>query len=134
MEITEPKTTSGWVSVRRLQFLAVGLAAAAGAIVLFAPLYSDVTELVTSNGVVLIHERTRLSDDLGRGVFPVVGIPLLVTIMPLFATARAQAAMAWFAGILLLSLCVLALLSIGLFYLPATAALIASAVLAGRTR
>lgn len=133
---SEPRSRAlgPWTPARIARFGAVALTIVAGLIVLFAPLYGDVTETVTNAGAVIHHDHRRLASELGRGVIAVVGIPILLAVMPLLAGDRARRAISWIAAGLLTALCILAILSVGIFYLPAALALCVSAVLSGHTQ
>ena len=106
-------------------WVAHALAWAAGALLVLAPVYSSGATLIEVNG---LH------------VMWLLLVPVLLTGIALWATRRPgdwrarRKAILWGAAGLLLGLCALAILSIGVFYLPAAFALVLAAVThSGRT-
>ena len=70
----------------------------------------------------------------GPGVLLVLLVPVAITVIALSAVAfqglnrRLRLGMLWGSAVLMLVFCALALFSIGIFYVPATAALIVAAI------
>lgn len=111
------------------------LAGAAGLVVTLVPLGSEVGESTTSTGRVITHEQTfRLVDDTGvGGLVAIVGVPLALTLLPLLTRGPAHRVVTSVTAALLGAATLLALLTVGVLYLPATGALLAAAVLAWTT-
>lgn len=110
---------------------ALALAAAAGLVVTLVPLGSEVSESITSTGQVTLDEHTtRLVDDVGTGgVTAIVVAPLVLTLLPLLVGGPTHRVVTSIAAGLLGVANLLALLSVGMLYLPATGALVVAAVL-----
>ena len=126
------RATSGTASTVALVLAAVYSAGlvAAGFVV---PFYSGVS--VSSAGYVVTGSAT-LVDENGLGVIVVLALPLLVTLLVAVALsmrARPAAALAWTLVALLAIFTLLAMMSIGLFILPVTIALVVACATAPRT-
>ena len=116
------------LSLMATLFLAVG------------PVYHMVEVTAAQTGEV-VGEISRTSSSLitenGRRVFPIILFPVFVTSLALLATVRAGTVsrnrwVLWSSGISLLLLCMVAIASIGLLYLPTALLLLFSASVAPR--
>lgn len=123
--------TRWWTATRVAQLTAAALFAVAGLLIAFVPLGTAVTEGSTPNGTVLSDvQNTTLADDVGwYAVMAFVSVPLLLAIVPMLLDGHAHRISTIAAAVLAFLFCVLALASIGLFYLPGVLALIAAAAL-----
>jgi hypothetical protein len=115
---------------RVCQLVAAVLALAAGAVVAFAPLAREESQTATSSGSTVETRTYPLSEDLGLAIVLVVAIPVVITLLPLLVRGRAYPAVSWLAAGSLLVLCVLALFSVGVLYLPAALTLVVAAAMA----
>ena len=111
-----------WVALSVAFLWSVGLMVSAAV----APAYESTTE--TSSGAVTTEGATLL-DENGPAVLLPLGVPLLVTVIVGFALwrrepSRGAGVVAWTGIVLLAAFNVLAMASVGLFMVPATAALV----------
>ena len=105
----------------------------------FAPTYSGESSTAVNRGAESVTETVRYTQTMleanGPGVIFLLLVPVLLTGIALLAIRFAnnseekrRAAFIWVPTIALLGLCVLAAMSIGLFYLPAALALLTAAI------
>ncbi len=104
----------------------------------FAPTYSGESSTAVNRGAESVTETVRYTQTMleanGPGVIFLLLVPVLLTGIALLAIRSAndgqmrRAAFIWVPTVALLGLCVLAVMSIGLFYLPAALALLTAAI------
>jgi len=120
-----------WTPTRVAQLIGATLFAAAGLVIAFVPLGTEVTEEATSHGRVLSNvQNTTLADDVGwYGVMVFISVPMLLAVVPMLLRGQAHRSATIAAAVIAAPLCLLALASIGFFFLPGVLALIAAACL-----
>ena len=101
-------------------------------VLLFWPVYEGVT-YYSHGPVATQHYSKTLIGQNGLWVIGLLLIPLVIVGTPLFAAWRSKRALGkpalWSAALVLTGLCLLAILSVGVFYIPAAIVLIAAATL-----
>jgi hypothetical protein len=131
--------THWWSAGRIWQLSAVLVALATGLIVALAPLGTLGTEgggsaTATNDGGVItftaVPHRVNLWDQMGHGVLAIVAVPVILTLIPLPFRGTAHVVVSWLAAMLMGLGCVVALLSVGVFYLPTGLLLLVAALLA----
>lgn len=116
---------------RICQLVAVALAVAAGLLLLLLPVYGGTSTSMDGSGVTTTTTtHATLAEENGRGVYALLLVPVVLTALPLIAVGTTYRVVSWVAAALLAACCLLALLTIGVFYLPALAMLVTGAVLA----
>lgn len=111
------------LATRITQISAVALALGGAYIVLSVPMYTVVSGSVT-------YERTLAQERGLSGTLVVALIPVAIALLPLPFRGRAGRVVACAACGLMVLGCMLALLSLAFFYLPALAAMVSAAILA----
>lgn len=122
--------------VNRRMTLPVGAALAgvlmgvvAGLFLVFSPVYQGVSETATSSGgVVSGTYSATLVEQNGAWVLLLLCLPVALAAIGLVGAARRRRLLVWAPAVVLLGFSVLAGFSIGLFYVPAAAALLLAAV------
>ena len=109
--------------VRRWHAVAFGAAAAAVAVLLVLPAVRTESGTIETDGTTTRTESTMtLLESQGAGVLWLLGVPLLLTGIPLLARGRGRRTVALVCTALLAVGIVLSLASIGVFFLPPLAA------------
>lgn len=126
-----PGDVGWWTPTRVAQLVAGALFAAAGLLIAFVPLATEVTETATPGGPVIETVRsTTIVHDIGwDGVIVLVTIPLVLALGPMFASGRWHRRLTILAAAVAGALCFLALASVGMLFLPGLLALVIGAVL-----
>jgi len=109
------------IDARRIvQLVALGLALSATVYLLAVPTYSGQSTTVTSDGTTTTVEvaQTLLAAN-GPGVLGVLLLPVLLTAVPALWWGRGRTAVGVTCAVLLLLLCVVGLLTVGVFFFPA---------------
>ena len=114
---------------RLLQWLTLVLTVAASMLLAFLPVYSGATS--DSNGTSTETSATLVQEN-GPSVLVVLAIPILISLLPLFARGRAWQPLSITAAILLGFAVFLGILTIGIFFVPAMVVEIAAASLPTR--
>jgi hypothetical protein len=121
-----PRTVPGW----SLVLASVALAALASFVLVLIPAYAvEVARLTTDGAATEIGRgRATLLETEGAGVLRVLLLPIAIAAIPLFiGNRRARLARA-ISALLLMGFAGVALMSVGVFYLPSAIAMAASAV------
>lgn len=105
------------------QLAAVGLSLLAGLLLLVLPIYSSSTASSDSPEVTTTHT---LLEERGSGVLLLLAVPVLLTLLPLYPKGAPRRWLGLACTVLLAVGSLLALASIGLFYLPALVCAIAA--------
>lgn len=105
------------------QLAAVGLTLLGGLLLLVLPVYSSTT--ASSDSPEATTTRTLIEEE-GSGVLLLLAVPVLLTLLPLYPNGRARRWVGLVCTVLLAVGSLLALASIGLFYLPALVCAIAA--------
>jgi hypothetical protein len=114
---------SAWVALA-----AVLLTAAAGLLLAFYPAYQGASTSVSSSGVVTSStDSATLVEENGTWVLVLLCVPVALAAAGLLGALRGRRVVVWVAAGVLLGFGVLGGFSIGLFYLPAAAALLLAA-------
>ncbi|WP_150461902.1 hypothetical protein [Nesterenkonia ebinurensis] len=128
----EPRiSTSAARHARFFLMLAAGLALAASLALLLIPAGSISTETDGQPGVT---ESVTLLAEHGPWVLILLAVPVVITLLPLLARGTARAILPLLSLVLLGGFVVLALFSIGMFYLPALGALMTGTIISLRHR
>jgi hypothetical protein len=136
-DVPQRVAPSGWRSAARsCQLIAVLVALGTGLLIAYAPLgmESGGSATTTTNGGVTTFTTERhgvsLWHEMGPRVLLIVAIPVLLTLIPLPFTGTVHVVVSWVATALMGLGCVVALLSVGLFYVPTAGLLFAGALIA----
>lgn len=123
-----------WTPTRLAQLVAAALFVAAGLLIAFIPLGTSVSEQSSSNDTVSTTvETARLADDIGWYRVAIMAvIPLVLAVGPMLMRRRAHKIATIAAATLASLLCILALLSVGILFLPGVIGLVVAAALLGR--
>jgi hypothetical protein len=106
------------------QLAALGLSLLAGLLLLVLPVYSSST---ASSGSPEVTTTRTLLEEEGSNVLLLLAVPVLLTLLPLYPKGVARRWVALVCTVVLAVGSLLALASIGLFYLPALVCAIAAA-------
>jgi hypothetical protein len=119
-----------------LALMALVTTVIAGLVLLLVDTYSGETCMVTPEGVSECHEQSAtLAEINGAWVLGYLAIPVFLTATTLaLVHSHKSRTMEWIFAAALLLLCVIAIFSIGLFYLPSALLLIAAVIVNGRAR
>ena len=126
----------------RNAWIALGVAVVWGVLLVVAafvaPVYSTSSGSAVDNGDGTVSTTTEGSATLvgvnGYGVLLVVSVPLVAAVVVAWALARGHRRTGWVVTSVLAVLNVLALLSVGIFFVPVTLALIVACASTPRTR
>lgn len=119
------------VSGKRVaQVLALGFAVAAAATILVIPSYMVITTDSAGRDIASMHTVLEVG---GPWFLAVLAIPIVITIVPLLVRGRAWQPVSIVATVLLGVFTLVALLTIGMYFLPALVASVVGAVLPSGT-
>ena len=114
---------STWIAL-----VAVLLAAGAGLLLAFSPVYQGVREAASSSGAVTSsRDRATLVGENGAWAVVLLCVPVALAVLGLAGSVRGRSRLVWVLAGVLLGFVVLGGFSIGLFYLPAAVALLLAA-------
>ncbi|MBV9953529.1 MAG: hypothetical protein JO291_16360 [Acidimicrobiia bacterium] len=115
--------------------LSLAWAIAVGAVLAFAPLSTVSESGMSSTGGAYSHTyHQSLLDSEGRSILIVLAVPVVLAAIGAFASGRAAYPARLASACLLGAGCVLGMLTIGVFYLPAVGLMIGAAIQAGTSR